>query len=417
VVDVTARGYRRQTYGVQIRRVALVIVAAALVLAGCSSPRTAPPTTTSPAPATTTTTTTTAPASAAPAGTAVPSGFEPASVTFVSPSTGFVIGIDSSCAAGSCVALARTTDAGSSWVELPAPHAGYGARGAQGSSGVPAVSEVRFADERDGWIFGPSLFATHDGGASWQQIDLAGSVVSLETSGGYVDALVSPCTDGTCTGPLELYQAATTGGGFAPVLTGPSVTSSPTTEWAISLHAPVGFVNMGDDATGAVYATENLADPSGWKPFPDPCAAAGSHFLFVSFVAPDTTSLYTLCGGEAGAGSAMKSVVETAGGVSHVVGSPPQGGDPSALAVSGSGTLVVAANSAASWLYRSTDGGSSWTTAETYGDGGIGFGDVGFTTSTQGVAIHGLPGPPIDYPSQLLMTTDGGASWSVVPIG
>ena len=72
-----------------------------------------------------TTTTTTVPRPAPPAGTTVPSGFEPGSVTFVSASTGFVIGIDASCAAGSCVALARTEDAGSSWVALPAPIAGY----------------------------------------------------------------------------------------------------------------------------------------------------------------------------------------------------------------------------------------------------------------------------------------------------
>ena len=67
-------------------------------------------------------------------------------------------------------------------------------------------------------------------------------------------------------------------------------------------------------------------------------------------------------------------------------------------------------------LYRSTDGGATWTTAETYGDGGIGFNDLGFTTATQGVVIHGLPGPPADFASQLLMTTDGGATWAVMPI-
>ena len=50
-------------------------------------------------------------------------------------------------------------------------------------------------------------------------------------------------------------------------------------------------------------------------------------------------------------------------------------------------------------------------------DGGIGFNDLGFTTSAQGVVIHGEPGPPTDYASQLLMTTDGGVTWSPVSIG
>ena len=50
-------------------------------------------------------------------------------------------------------------------------------------------------------------------------------------------------------------------------------------------------------------------------------------------------------------------------------------------------------------------------------DGGMGFNDLGFTTSTQGVVIHGIPGPPGNEVTQLLMTHDAGASWQVVPIG
>jgi hypothetical protein len=316
------------------------------------------------------------------------------------------------------VALARTIDGGSNWLALPAPNAGYVARGAQGSSTVPPVHEVRFADKLDGWIYGPSLFATHDGGANWQPVNLGGSVVSLETSGGSVDVVVSPCTgEEECTGPLQLYQAKTAGGNFSSVLTGPAINSIPTEE-LLSLHAPVGFADMsGTDASPAVvYATENLADPTGWKAFPDPCALIQGASL-VEFVAPDTTSLYTLCSGTGAAGSETKSVVKTSGGTSHVVGAPPSGGDTEALAVSpSSDTLVVAAASGASELYWSLNGGATWTTVDTYSDGGAGFNDLGFTTGTQGVVIHGLPGPPADLASQLLMTTDGGSTWAVRPI-
>ena len=362
------------------------------------------------------TTTTTALPVTTPTGTTVPSGFEPGSVTFVSATTGFVIGIDSECPAGTCVALARTTDRGSSWVLLPAPTAGYVAHGQPGSSTVPVVSEVRFADELDGWIYGPSLFATHDGGASWQHVNLGGSVVSLETSGGYVDAVVSPCTgDFQCTGPLNLYQAPSTGGVFTSVLSGPSVVSDGTPTLALSLHAPVGFVNMSD----FIYATSSLAAESGrWKAFPNPCAPPTiPGFFVVAFVAPNTTGLYTLCGGGIAMFSQEKRLVKTVNGVSAVAGTPPFGGDAEALAATASGTLVVAA---ATFLYRSTDGGASWTTAETYsfGDGSLGFNDLGFTTATQGVVIRGgfLGGPPADFTSHLLMTTDGGATWTVMPI-
>jgi len=392
-----------------------VVLCLALAAAACAPSKKAAPSTTTSVPPTTT-------RPSAPAGTTVPSGFEPGSVTFVSSSTGFVIGIDSSCAAGACVALARTTDGGFNWVAVSAPDAGYEARNYQGSTTAPPVSEVRFADELDGWIYGPSLFATHDGGATWQQVSLGGSVVSLETSGGYVDALVSPCTGvqgQECTGPLRLYQAQAAGGGFSPVLTGPSVSSTSGVLLHLSLHAPVGFVNMsgvGGPNQAFIYATQNLANTSGWKAFPDPCATL-TNYGFDAFVAPDTTSLYTLCGGGGAAGSVIKAVVKTVSGVSAVTGTPPAGGDPEALAATSAGTLVVSAASGASWLYRSTDGGATWTTAETFNDGGIGFNDLGITTARQGVVIHGVPGPPTNVASQLLMTTDGGASWSVVPIG
>lgn len=349
----------------------------------------------------------------------MPSGFEPASVTFVSASTGFVIGVDSSCAAGSCVALARTTDGGTSWSALPAPPAAYVNRFSTPGS-TPAVSEVRFADELDGWIWGPSLFATHDGGVTWQAVSLGGAVVSLEASGGFVDAVVSPCTgEQECTGSLQLYQAPAEGGSFSRVLTGPSTLSTGATGFHLSLHAPVGFgVMSGVEEPGqaVVYATSDLASANGWKPFPDPCAVSSGYGLD-AFVAPDTTHLYTLCSGAGAAGSVMKEVVQTENGKSTVMGTPPLGGDPESLGATPSGTLVVSAASGASWLYRSVDGGSTWTTAATFDDGGIGFVDLGFTTATQGIVIHGQPGPPSNYASQLLMTHDTGATWHVVPIG
>ena len=403
------------------RRVVAVTVALcmAAALASCTSSKTTPSVSTTSASTTTSvaqSTTTTAPPGA-PEGSAVPSGFEPASVTFVSVTTAFVIGVDSSCAAGSCVAVARTTDGGASWAALPAPPAAYVSHFGT-AAGTPAVSEVRFADELDGWIWGPSLFATHDGGATWQSVGLGGPVVSLETSGGFVDAVVAPCSgEQECTGSLRLYQAPAEGGPFSRVLTGPSTTSGAGVMFHLSLHAPVGFADMsGVEQPGQapVYATSDLAAPNGWKTFPDPCAVSPGYGLD-AFVAPDTSVLYSLCGGQGAAGSVVKQVVRTEDGRSTVAGTPPPAGDPESIAATSSGTLVVSAASGASSLYRSADGGSSWT-ATTFSDGGIGFEDLGFTTATQGIVIHGQPGPPTNYASQLLMTRDAGATWQPVPI-
>ena len=354
-----------------------------------------------------------------PKGSVVPSGFEPGSVSFVSRTTGFVLGVDSSCSADTCVALARSTDGGSSWVGLPAPNASYVAHGAPSTSSLRVVSEVRFADEFDGWVFGPALFATHDGGRTWQEIDLGGSVVSLGTSGGYVDAVVSPCSgEAECAGPLTLEQAPATGGAFTTVLTGLSTESSGVGFSYLSLHASVGFVILSGALRSPplLYATQNLANPHGWRAFRDPCASVVPSYL-ESIVTPNTTVLYSLCTGPGAAGSSDKSIVMTENGLSTVAGRAPSGGAGGVLAATSSGTLVLATASGASWLDRSTDGGRTWSTAETYDDGGIGFNDLGFITNAQGTVVHGMPGPPANYKSQLLMTRDAGASWQVVLIG
>ena len=134
-------------------------------------------------------------------------------------------------------------------------------------------------------------------------------------------------------------------------------------------------------------------------------------------VAPDASSLYSLCVGPGAAGSSDKTVVRTEDGRSAVAGDAPTPGAGGVLAAASSATLVLATASGASFLFRSVDGGRTWTTAATYDDGGIGFDDLGFATPTVGAVVHGEPGPPADVASQLLMTVDAGASWHAVPVG
>jgi hypothetical protein len=301
-------------------------------------------------------------------------------------------------------------------VRLPAPPVAYVRPNYDNSEAQPDVSEIRFADPLDGWAFGPGLWATHNGGASWQQVNLGGSVVSLETAGGYVDAVVSPCQrDSQCTGALRLEQARATSGPFTAILTGPGGQVGGTVTSDLSLQPAVGFALLGYGMTAAstyLYATGNLASPHGWNRFPDPCAAAGAQVELSSFIAPNSTLLYTLCTGNAAAGSTEKFAVVTDDGHSSVAGAPPLAGDGGMLAATATGTLVLATASAASFLDRSTDGGRTWATVGSFDDGGIGFNDLGFTSDTQGVVIHGLPEEGgID---QLLMTHDAGAAWQVV---
>ena len=84
-----------------------------------------------------------------------------------------------------------------------------------------------------------------------------------------------------------------------------------------------------------------------------------------------------------------------------VLGPKTRGGAVSAV--------VIAAVSGASWLDRSSDGGRRWRTVLTYGDGGAGWADLGFTSALDGAVIHAPA--PLTSIGQLLLTDDGGRTW------
>src|SRR5919197_966364 len=60
------------------------------------------------------------------------------------------------------------------------------------STDALAAQRVRFANLNDGWVFGPGLWSTHDGGVRWARVSLPGAsgaqVSSLEASAGSVHA-------------------------------------------------------------------------------------------------------------------------------------------------------------------------------------------------------------------------------------
>ena len=333
-----------------------------------------------------------------PPGGPMPAGFTPRSASFVSAATGYVLGVVTTCPSHRCVAIARTTDGGTTWVSLAAPAAGYGT----------GVTEVRFDDPLDGWAFGPGLYVTHDGAKTWQQVDVGGAITQLAASGGYVDA-VSSCAPAGCEGRASLWQAAASGGAFTKVL----VSSKVLPYSKLALHGIVGFVVFG---SSQVYATENLANLHGWKPFPDPCSGL-KNFSLASIVAPNDTALYAVCWGNGATGQSTKDVVVTTDGHSKVAGTAPENGIAGTTAVTPSGhTIVLATASGASYLYRSTDGGHRWVSSVTFRDGGLGFGDLGFTTAKLGFVIRGV-GTWHNKLDDMMMTDNSGASWYRVHFG
>ena len=75
-----------------------------------------------------------------------------------------------------CTSLAGTSDYGSSWYGVSAPVA-------PGPDGSTGVSQLRFANIRDGWAFGPALYETSGGGWPWHKEDTFGQrVIDVEAA-------------------------------------------------------------------------------------------------------------------------------------------------------------------------------------------------------------------------------------------
>jgi hypothetical protein len=333
----------------------------------------------------------------------VPAGFAATSVTFVSTQEAFVLGT-APCSHAPCTSIVRTLDRGASWVGLPAPVVPLGQ---SYSASGPAVWGIRFADPQHGFVFGNGLWETTDGGEHWTQVTgPTGTILSLEVIDGQVLALATPCTpQNGCAQTGTLQRRALSGGAWQVV----AQVSDP---GSIATQARVAAVL--DGTSVLVTGDGGLA----FTTHATPCGTPGQ--LEASSVAVTSSDgLALLCAGGAAMGSVQKTVyVSDNLGVSWAkAGTAPFGGDPVAISAGTTAQLIVAAASGASELYSSADGGTSWGTAYQDGDGGVGFNDLGFTSTSDGVVIHG---PAMDdgnhqgRPGQLLLTSNGGATWQVV---
>lgn len=337
-----------------------------------------------------------------PAGGPVPRGFTATSVTFVSADEAFVLGT-APCAHAPCTSILRTLDRGTSWTGLPAPVVALGSP--QQGTGT-GVWGIRFASPSRGFVFGSGLWQTTDGGEHWARTSgPAGQIVSLEISHGQILAVTQSCSpSGACSVHGVLERRGLAGGPWTRIGTadpGPIATEAGV---AAVLNVSRVLTTSNGGMSLASHAT--------------PCTSPGIEGASaVAVTAKDSLAL--LCAGSAAAGSVDKTVYVSydLGGSWTRAGSPPRGGDPGGLAGGTPRRLVVSAESGASWLYDSVNAGQSWGTAYQSGDGGLGFNDLGFTTTTDGAVVRApvfTNGNSLHAPGQLLLTGDGGATWHAV---
>ena len=344
-----------------------------------------------------------APASSAPSATTGAStsllGLSPASVTFVSADDGWVLGTGT-CSSAPCAAIAQTVDGGRTWAEVSAPHASIVPGGDQGA---PGISGLRFADARNGWAFGPDLWATHDGGATWARLTIPGlpadaAIVALASANGTVHAAVLDGQD---------YRVASSPVGaddFRLSAVRVPVGAGPVPSVQLVLSRSAGWLIENDRTVVGGARLVNGA----WVTWRPPCAdVVGPAFLAAS----SPTELAAACDvGLWGTPTGGHLYVSHDGGSTFVESGAAVPLQMEAQVAAASPSVIVAAvnDAAGAALVATFDAGRTWAVVARLG--AVGITDLGFTTATQGVAIT----VPADGAASLLMTRDGGHTWRAV---
>jgi len=237
----------------------------------------------------------------------------------------------------------------------------------------------------DGFLYGPKLFVTHDGGRTWKASPQRGEVLAVAPSGRSVWLLEARCHPATGPGrcTLHLLRSANAGRTWAASPGQPSAATSGYggqpplglgQEWLVRTSRSSGYVaSLAQDpvlpghkpVAASLWFTANGG--RSWSRRSTPCTAGWGAAVSA---APDGT-LFAICAGEPGAGLQGKTVE------------------------------------------RSTDGGRHWTTGESCGIGAcrdpLGDGYLGTIDAVNASTVYLVGGR-----SPLLVTHDGGRNWSIV---
>lgn len=331
-----------------------------------------------------------------------PKKFEANSASFVSASTGFVLGTRH-CSRLPCKALLeKTVNGGKTWKSVPVPAVVL----VPPFTGSPrsAVDTVTFENATDGWLAGPGLWATSDGGKHWQRESLPGEVISVAASDGVAFAVTEPVNGSLNAARLFRNQIGTT-------------------KWTrVFGVSPANAVTVFGHSAWAGIAPKLWTSADSGKHWTKLSFHCPSNAVSASAVAAASTKNVALACSDEGfpqPGFSVKEVYTSSNGghTFHFVGQPPEPGQVRTLAMPpGRPRLItMTAASGASYLYRSTNGGGTWRTT-TYFDGGLDFRDLAFVSATTGYLIRFGGTPVIAYSMGLMKTMNAGAHWTKVTI-
>jgi photosystem II stability/assembly factor-like uncharacterized protein len=335
------------------------------------------------------------------------------SVSFVSAADGWLLATPCADHPQTCrtVVLRKTVDGGRTWLAVPAP-AAPPADAYQASPPADAVGTIVFTSASQGWAFGPALWRTTDGGASWQRVRVPGEVRELAAGAGRVVVLTERCRPDGWPCSAQVYGAAT---GTADWRAVPGAGIAGIQFAGLAVSGAEGYL-LGTASQGQgrpVLLGGSVTGSARWRPLPSPCDSTWTAALAT---APGGW-LFLGCGTEPGAGQQVKVAYLSANGgrTWHEVTSPPSGGYLGSASMNSAGTIFLSGQRMD--VYISRDRGRSWyespSLANAAGQAGAGFSLAGSTvTSTFGYVFEeGVS------QQQLWLSDDDGRTWvpSTIP--
>jgi hypothetical protein len=338
----------------------------------------------------------TAPAQAAAVVSAkAPVGFQAISASFVSPTWGVVLG-----GHGHWAQLAVTADAGAHWSLMRAPAA------------LSQVDRVVFANRTDGWLYNQNtsglVWATHNGGATWHEIALPGTIQTMAATGRAVYAVVQRAGGG------QLYSSPL--GWNAWMRAGMWMRSGPMTGSTLAVSGnSVWFASntrLWTTSDGMHWASYALRSPGKYYGAPYSLAGiAAANSRTVAFLWAAPTGMFH---------TGMKVMISFNGGRSQwqTLTAPPSAGDVAAFAAAPGryGVFTIAVVTPGSdQIYRSANLGRSWTAyAVPRTGGGVSLNSLQFMSPTVGCLVTGASAAGSH--GTLLWTANAGLTWYPVRI-